>query len=454
MKQCPYCGEEVQESAKKCKHCKEFLDDSKPYKYSTKSSFFSRLKAFLYQKYVRVTLLIVVLCILWYLWSVSDRAKSYNNEWFNEDKKGNYASALILYDKAIKTDSTFSLAYANKCLTLERLGRYKEAIENCDIAISQSKNKSKDSNVYSTALNNKGLILLETNDLTWWIWYINDSLREDENDPYALGNKWYYYFLIKEYDQALPYFNQALSKDIDNNQDKWTILSNKWLVLLDKGDLSNWIIAIDNALTLSPSNAYALANKWYYYILKGDYNNALTYLQRSNSVNPNIPAVMWNIAFVHYFQWNNREGLKYSSDCLSNSPNDMSCLMIQWVMNYADGNIEDSIRDTSKLLRYQTDEEEVELLSIMVSALKYSFQDPDYTQAVNDVLESNPHDKVALALKLSLVYDDSQEDLTPEESEIVNTLRDYYPNLDLKSYFAEFDSKKENIVEALQSLTF
>ncbi|MBI4680337.1 MAG: zinc ribbon domain-containing protein [Nitrospirae bacterium] len=52
MKKCPFCAEEIQDKAIKCKHCNEFLDASNPQRFAKKEI----------QWYFRKSFIIIAVC--------------------------------------------------------------------------------------------------------------------------------------------------------------------------------------------------------------------------------------------------------------------------------------------------------------------------------------------------------------------------------------------------------
>ena len=134
------------------------------------------------------------------------------NEGYNYGEKGELQKAIEWFDKAIKLKPDYALAYHNKGLALEQLGKYKEAIKSYECVLNINPNH------YEAATRRNTIILnMPTNEREE---YKNEKLKEFDK--------------LLHYGFAVPFSN--IDKDVAAEKLKEKILNAN---ILNNEDISN-----------------------------------------------------------------------------------------------------------------------------------------------------------------------------------------------------------------------
>ena len=166
MKKCPYCDEEIQDDAIKCRSCGEMIEDS-PQLLSSDSSAksngkpISKNKTFLIPIILVILLPLLTISFVYYeryyenkryeLEQKKDKtgdtlrekttlkdhkdAKAYFNRGLAYDDKGQYDQAISDYSKAIEINPRLADAYYNRGNSYDDKGQYDQAISDYSKAI-------------------------------------------------------------------------------------------------------------------------------------------------------------------------------------------------------------------------------------------------------------------------------------------------------------------------------
>lgn len=170
-----------------------------------------------------------------------------------------YERAINFYDKAIKYDSTFALAYARRSISLS-------------------------SAYYTLAMNGKGTIEKSKADADKAI-RLNPDLAEAYN-----ADGFYYYYCKKDYKNALVCFKKASELDPGN----WQPVFYTSMVYRRMGEWSNSQALIARVLKRNPQDALVLTNIGTSYCYLRIYDSALIYNNMAIKLMPN-----WSSPYIN-----------------------------------------------------------------------------------------------------------------------------------------------------------
>ncbi|NJP09887.1 MAG: tetratricopeptide repeat protein [Leptolyngbyaceae cyanobacterium RU_5_1] len=156
--------------------------------------------------------------------------------------RGQFQSALALYDQALRLNPSSAEAYWGRCYNLNNLRRLKAAMAACDQALALNPN-------YPDALWSKGYILDKLQRHSESLELYEQAIALKPNFPEAWSNKGAALLMLRRPAEALSSFDQAI-KLKPNFAEAW---SNRGAALWSLREFDQAIASIDKAIQLNPN---------------------------------------------------------------------------------------------------------------------------------------------------------------------------------------------------------
>lgn len=236
-----------------------------------------KIQASRHRRRVAIGIVVAVLAVLGWLGSrylrespaaMSERAALLYN-------KGDYASALRLYNHVIRIDPKFELAWANRGGALRRLGREDEALTSLNRALELAPD-----DVWTHR--ERGQLYADRGEYEQAIKDYDIAIEHDRTNQLAYSSKGYALYQLTRYNDALQAFDEALKLDPN---DVWSY-ETRGNVYADTGKYQVALQDFEHAIALDPKYSYAYGSKGYTLHRLGRYKDALSALNKSIELQP------------------------------------------------------------------------------------------------------------------------------------------------------------------------
>jgi tetratricopeptide (TPR) repeat protein len=212
------------------------------------------------------------------------QAEEYLEQGNAYSNQGNYASAIVSYNEAIKLEPDDAAIYYNLGIASSNQGDYAEAIVSYNKAIELNPD-------YADAYNNLGIAYRNQGDYARAMVSYNRAIELNPDYVAAYYNLGNAYRDQGDYASAIVSYNKA----IELNPDYVDAYNNLGIAYRNQGDYASAMVSYNRAIELNPDDADVHYNLGIAYSNQGDYASAIVSYNRAIELNPDFATAYYNL---------------------------------------------------------------------------------------------------------------------------------------------------------------
>jgi tetratricopeptide (TPR) repeat protein len=263
----------------------------------------------------------------------------YNLEGHNHARNKDYTLAIESFNAAIKLNSNFELAWANKGMVYFQLKNYAEALK-CFEKWSTIRPRS------AEAWERIGATLVELHRYEEARTALQKATELQPEMWVAWDNFGRALYFLKQFDGAL----EALDRAIRLKPDDFGAVLFKGFVLHEMGQLEEAVKCYNMVLQADPSNFDALVNKGVAMREKGDSNLALEMLKKALLLNPDNTDVLIELSLAYDLNGQTDEAIQGCDKILELNPKHSLAYYDRACFRCKRGNLEEAFSDLEKAI--------------------------------------------------------------------------------------------------------
>lgn len=229
-----------------------------------------------------------------------------NNSYLAKD----YQQAITHYEKALKIDLNYAMAYSNLGNVYNKLGQYEQAIAHFEKVLQIDPN-------YAMAYSSIGATYNKLGQYQQAITSFEKALQMDPNDVAAYVGFGSAYSKLDQHQQAITHFEKALQIDPNHT----TANYNLGIIYAQLDQHQQAITHFEKVLEIDPDYVLAYDKLGLSYNSLNQYKQAVTYSQKAIQIDPNRAVPYYNLGVSYSSMMQHQQAIAYFQKSIEIDPN-------------------------------------------------------------------------------------------------------------------------------------